>query len=442
MSPHKVEVLPSIAAMSEYGISRNGFLPATTPLRRLPHSYYEPWESIIEELPTLIETQEIRNRVDKLPVLSTCFLDAEAEWQRVYSILAFIAQGYIWSGPEPSDILPPAITVPLLQSAAHLEVHPIATYAAFNLWNWRPLEEGLDFTVPENLVALHTASGSDDESWFFIISNAMEARAGPMIKTMLAAIDAVDINDIQTVIESLKSFKRSMEDIGALIERMDERCGPQRFYHEIRPFLAGSMGMEAAGLPNGVFYDEGHGKGSWRKYRGGSNGQSSLLQFCDAVLSVNHARSNGFHAEMRQYMPGPHARFLEDVEAITNIRGYVDSHHDDENLLSAFNEAVAALSGFRDKHIALVTRYIIIPSRMGKPASAVKRRDIASLSTKMAHDQLPTRELIGTGGTKLIPFLRTSRDETSETAVVPKLHERQTQIQQHSLYMPAVIQSV
>jgi indoleamine 2,3-dioxygenase len=266
-------------------------------------------------------------------------------------------------------------------------------------------------------VALHTASGSDDESWFFIISNAMEARAGPLIETMLGAIDAVEMNDVQTVVASLRTFKHTMNDIGGLVERMDERCNPQRFYHEIRPFLAGSMSMEAAGLPNGVFYDEGDGKGSWRKYRGGSNGQSSLLQFCDAVLSVNHARCNGFHAEMRQYMPGPHARFLEDVEAIANIRKYVDSHSENEVLLAAFNDAVAALSGFRDKHIALVTRYIIIPSRMGKPAGAVHRRDIASLSTKMAQDQPHTRELIGTGGTKLIPFLRTSRDETIEAAV-------------------------
>jgi indoleamine 2,3-dioxygenase len=293
------------------------------------------------------------------------------------------------------------------------------------LWNWRPLEEGLDITQPDNLVTLHTASGSDDESWFFIISNAMEARAGPLIKTMLGAIDAVDVDDVNTVIDSLRSFKSSMDSIGELVERMDERCSPQRFYHEIRPFLAGITGMEAAGLPNGVFYDEGNGKGSWRKYRGGSNGQSSLLQFCDAVLSVNHTRCNGFHAEMRQYMPGPHARFLEDVEEVANIRSYVDSHQEDDVLLSAFNDAVTATSNFRDKHIALVTRYIIIPSRMAKPVNAVKRRDIASFSTKMASEEPQTRELVGTGGTKLIPFLRTSRDETIEATVMaePQLQQ-------------------
>ncbi|KAF2029117.1 Indoleamine 2,3-dioxygenase [Setomelanomma holmii] len=419
MSPHRVDVLPSPAALPSYGISKNGFLPTDIPLLHLSSDYYQPWERIIEALPTLIEKQEIRQSVDELPVLSTCHLYSEAEWQRAYSMLALFAQGYVWTGPEPSERLPPAIAVPFLQTAEHLEVYPIATYAALNLWNWRPLKKGLDLTQPENMVAIHTASGTVDESWFFIISNAMEARAGPMIATMLAAIEAVGADDVSTIIHSLKYFKRSMDDIGTLLERMDERCNPQLFYHEIRPFLAGSMSMEAAGLPNGVFYDEGEGKGSWRKYRGGSNGQSSLLQFCDAVLSVNHARCSGFHAEMRQYMPGPHARFLDDVEAVANIRSYVDGHRNNIELLTAFDEAVAALSGFRDKHIALVTRYIIIPSRMAKPANLIKRRDIASASTELAFEKPQTQELVGTGGTKLIPFLRTSRDETSEAAVGP-----------------------
>ncbi|KAF3005628.1 hypothetical protein E8E13_002866 [Curvularia kusanoi] len=417
MSPHKVERLPSAAALPSYGISKNGFLPANLPLTCLPNEYYQPWESIIAVLPTLIETKQIRKQIDQLPVLDTEHLLTESEWQRAYSMLAVMAQGYIWQGPEPSERLPPSIAIPFLKTAEHLEVHPVATYAALNLWNWKPLEKGANLTQPDNLVALHTATGSDDESWFLIISNAMEARAGPLLHIMLAAMEAVDLEDVAAIVSGLRYFTESMKDIGRLLERMDERCNPQRFYYTIRPLLAGSMNMEAAGLPNGVFYDEGDGKGQWRKYRGGSNGQSSLLQFFDAALSVNHTRCGNFHAEMRDYMPGPHKRFLDDVESIANIRSYVDSHQDEVELVGAYNEAVAALSGFRDKHIALVTRFIIIPARQGRPTHFADRKDIASMSTKMAAEKPQTQELVGTGGTKLIPFLRTSRDETNEAAV-------------------------
>lgn len=245
----------------------------------------------------------------------------------------------------------------------------------------------------------------------------MEARAGPLIKMMLEAMEAVEQDDVATIIESLDSLRQSIIEIGVLLERMDERCRPQYFYHEIRPFLAGSMTMEAAGLPNGVFYDEGDGKGSWRKLRGGSNGQSSLLQFFDAVLGVEHTKCGNFHQEMRSYMPGPHARFLDDIEAIANIRGYVDSHQGNAEVLAAYNSVVATLSGFRDKHIQLVTRYIILPSRMPRLAKEGERVNLASASTKMASEAPATQELVGTGGTKLIPFLRTSRDETRDTAV-------------------------
>ncbi|KAF9731017.1 hypothetical protein PMIN06_003655 [Paraphaeosphaeria minitans] len=416
MSPHKVEILPSRAALPQYNISKNGFLPEEAPLKRLPQACYQPWEQIIEELPNLIEKQQIRDKVDALPVLHATQLSSEAEWQRACSILALIAQGYIWTGPEPSQRLPPAITVPFLQTSEHLEVPPIATYATLNLWNWRIPQGVEDITQPDSLVALQTATGTDDESWFLIISCAMEARAGPLIDRLLGAMEAVEFNDISTIIDALEYFKQGLEEIGRLLERMDERCNPQAFYHTIRPFLAGSMNMEAAGLTNGVFYDEGDGKGSWRKYRGGSNGQSSLLQFFDAVLSVNHSRSGGFHPEMRKYMPGPHRRFLDDIEAIANIRSFVVSQESNVALTGAFNDAVKALGAFRDKHIALVTRYIVIPSRMPNPERGVIRKDIASASTKMALEA-QTQELRGTGGTKLIPFLRTSRDETSETAV-------------------------
>ena len=80
-------------------------------------------------------------------------------------------------------------------------------------------------------------------------------------------------------------------------------------------------------------------RGEWRKYRGGSNGQSSLLQFFDAILGVKHDRSAGFSTEMRKYMPGPHSRFLYDIESIANIRDYVDSHQNNVALLNAYNDA-------------------------------------------------------------------------------------------------------
>ncbi|KAF2225906.1 Indoleamine 2,3-dioxygenase [Elsinoe ampelina] len=413
MSPHKISTVASLLDVSAYGISQNGFLPGDAPLRSLPNPYYQPWEALIGSLPEHLEGKTLRTAIDNLAVLSTDGLDTEPEWQRAYLILTMLAQGYIWQGPQPSERLPPAISIPLLAVSSHLSVLPVATYAALNLWNWTPTSVHGDICNPDNLVALHTFTGTDDESWFYVVSNAMEARAAPVLAAMLLAMQAVEQNNADGVIESLDFLAKSLVEIGELIDRMHERCDPMVFYHQIRPYLAGSKNMQAAGLPDGVFFDEGAGKGKWRRYRGGSNGQSSFIQFFDAVLGVVHEKTQDFHQEMRRYMPGPHARFLNEVCEVANIREYVESRPRDGELTLAFNDAVASLTVFRNKHLNLVSRYIIVPSRQPKPVGKSVRQDLATACSTIVSGQ----ELVGTGGTKLLPFLKQTRDDTASTSV-------------------------
>lgn len=185
-----------------------------------------------------------------------------------------------------------------MEISKKFDLPPVATYAALNLWNWRPTAPGVDISVPENLICPHTFTGTDDEAWFYLISVAMEARAAPILIQMLDAVHASNADEAEKVIVALKDLAPRLDQIGALLERMDERCNPQVFYHCIRPYLAGSKNMAPAGLPNGVFYDEGQGNGEWRTYGGGSNAQSSLIQFFDVVLGVEHHGSKklaGFH---------------------------------------------------------------------------------------------------------------------------------------------------
>ncbi|CRK41903.1 hypothetical protein BN1723_018919, partial [Verticillium longisporum] len=124
-------MLPPIPILADYGISpTHGFLPDVLPLTRLPDPYYNKWEAVVSNLQALILSRRLRSVVDRLPVLSTIGLEHEAEWRRAYSLLCFMAHGYVWGGDQPSDHLPPPITVPLLQVSEHLELPPVATYAA------------------------------------------------------------------------------------------------------------------------------------------------------------------------------------------------------------------------------------------------------------------------------------------------------------------------
>jgi indoleamine 2,3-dioxygenase len=104
MSPHKIDLLPSPLALASYGISVNGFLPAEAPLRRLSDVRYRPWESLIDQLPELLNVGCVREVVDSLPVLNVSHLGSEQELQRAYSLLAVVAQAYVWQGPKPSEV--------------------------------------------------------------------------------------------------------------------------------------------------------------------------------------------------------------------------------------------------------------------------------------------------------------------------------------------------
>lgn len=296
----------------------------------------------------------------------------------------------------------------------HLELPPVLTYAGANLWNFSCTGE--DFSNPEDLSTLFSFTGTESESWFLLISAAMEAKAAGILQTMICALEAVRTRDYQAITDALGELRACIQNVGALLERMYEKCDPMTFYHQIRPFLAGSKNMEAAGLPRGVFYDEGDGKGEWRQLRGGSNGQSSLIQFFDVVLGVEHhthgsAGQKSFHTEVREYMPGPHRRFLVHVARMGSIRELAlvaPTTDDQRRLRDAYTAATEALSVFRNKHIQIVTRYIILPSK--QPWKGAARQNLASSSTERNGDE----ELTGTGGTMLVPFLKKARDETSQ----------------------------
>lgn len=116
-------------------------------------------------------------------------------------------------------------------------------------------------------------------------------------------------------------------------------------------------------------------------------------------------------------MPGPHRRFLEHITSIANIRSYVHHQVSDNAVIDAFNIAVQSLAAFRDRHIVLITKYVVIPSR--KPLGEVQptRLNLAISSTLIQSSEAgKSVGLKGTGGTNLIPFLKQSRDETRETA--------------------------
>jgi len=307
-------------------------------------------------------------------------------------------------------------------------MRPVICEAAVCLWNYQPLVEEEPLNL-DNLATLHTFTGSLDESWFYLVTTCIEAQGGPILPLILSAMSAAQNDDSLAFVDNLCQLATILNNLNDTLARMYERCDPRIFYHRVRPYLAGWNNMAEAGLPEGVIY-QGCEDEQPRTYAGGSAAQSPLIHALDIALGVKHrpfgvvnkkaaqSSKNNFILSMRDYMYGPHRKFLIDLESAANIRQYVLEHQNNHDITDAYDACLAMIQAFRNKHIQIVTQYIVNQSQ-------VSRNECKENIPAMFHPAVITGiaktqgdvNVKGTGGTFLIPFLRQSRDETGENAV-------------------------
>lgn len=225
---------------------------------------------------------------------------------------------------------------------------------------------------------------------------------------------------------------------------MFEKCDPAVFYWGIRKFLAGSENNAGLGLPNGLIY-KGVDNDKTQHFMGATAGQSSIFPALDAILGIQHyEKSNGNVAvpntmlqKMSLYMPAAHRAFLDHLSKVANLRDYVLLKSTDsamrtaqeEELVQVFDACVHQVKQFRDTHIQIVTRYIMTQARRGPPegwedyrvklVEEVEQPPAAGHSTKDEDESTDTDSpMRGSGGSDLMPFLKTNRDETQSAKVI------------------------
>ncbi|GEQ72540.1 hypothetical protein JCM33374_g6227 [Metschnikowia sp. JCM 33374] len=421
---------------------RTGFLPSEFPVTCLPQEYYRPWEDLVANLPALLLTKRVRGLVDKMPVLDTHKLEGVPQIRRAYQVLGFLAHAYVWGTDEPSSKLPEQVAAPLIAVSDTLGLPPLATYAGLCLWNYKEIfpagssgkRQEMDLN---NITTINTFTGAMDESWFYLVSVFFEYRGGRVVKFGTQAMEYAETGDIPNLIRALQDLASAIDHLGSVLMQMEEMCDPHVFYFRIRPYLAGWKNMADVGLSkDGVLYGK---ETSPRAYAGGSNAQSTLIQFLDSLLSIHHhgtgerpvphnngtlssetprvspsepkKEANSYLMEMRNYMPRKHREFLQAVDSGSKIRDVVSAHTNNGELSLSYDACLAMTKSFRDKHIQIVTRYVVLQAK-----KAPKLGSSSTLRSGLAKKKLNNGEEKGTGGTSLLPFLKQCRDETGDPA--------------------------
>ena len=363
---------------------RYGYLGEGLPCTRLPQ-YFDTWEALLERLPKEITNQTLRGAVEKLPMVTfdSDTLKSAREWQRAFLLLSFLAQGYIWMEGEHSvvDKLPRKLAIPWVTVCKRLEMKPAATYAATVLYNFGLRDESAPRDSLDNVYALHTFTGTSDESHFYQIHVLMEMASAPAVEAIRAMHELMAAQNNEKIKTSLKVITQSMKEVRAVVGKMDKGCKPVKFYRHIRPFFSAKHKKTK--------YE---GTREFDDLNGASAAQSTSIYALSILLGVESSqKTRKFMLDMIHCMPANHSQFLVDLKQKPSFRAYCQES-DDKDLIACFNEVVEELVGFRTDHIVLVTRYIV------NPAGSV--------------------DVKGSGGAaEAVQFLKNIRDKTVEALI-------------------------
>ncbi|XP_076074376.1 indoleamine 2,3-dioxygenase 2-like [Mytilus galloprovincialis] len=367
------------------------------PLRTLP-DYFGQWNYLAENLTSLILQKQLREEVDKMPVLDHNKLKGYRQLRLAHLQLSMISSAYIWQEGDKGvpKVLPECVAVPWYKVSEKIDIKPVVCHPDMVLCNWTLLEPHKPRTL-ENLRCLYTFPGGMDSNWFFMVTARMEFDFAPAPKYIIDAIKASDTEDTEALIQNLILIKQVILHMKETLKNMHELVSAEVFYDTLRPFLSG-WGGEGSPFPEGLIY-EGISEEPIQM-SGGSAAQSSTLQCLDAAFSVQHETSiQKFLLKMRDHMPSAHKKFIETISEKSSIRSYVQKS-DDKGLKQCFNQVLEAMIDFRSYHLQVVTKYVVIMSNR-----QTRNQDYESLSKK------------GTGGTSLLPFLKSIRQSTTEKLV-------------------------
>ncbi|MBZ3886767.1 Disintegrin and metalloproteinase domain-containing protein 9 [Sciurus carolinensis] len=100
---------------------------------------YDAWIFIAKNLPELIENGQLREEVEKIPMLSIDDLQGHKSQRLAHLVLGYITMAYVWDRGDGDvrKVLPSNIAIPYCKLSEKLGLPPILVYADCVLANWK-----------------------------------------------------------------------------------------------------------------------------------------------------------------------------------------------------------------------------------------------------------------------------------------------------------------
>jgi indoleamine 2,3-dioxygenase len=323
-----------------------GFLPADDPLTAFPpESPLSPLDEIGRDLPSLLEDPGFRAYVSGLRIPAWPEgrpADEQPSELRLYYVrVGFIASAYINQVSQPrATTLPRNLSVPLCHACALLRRPPILSYDGYALYNWKrfnpdgPIALGNIDTI-QNFVHLY------DEHWFILVHVEIEAIAARILSAIEQSAGALRNRDAALLNTSLQKIASALQDQIAVLRRLPEKMDPTLYHRTFRPYIRFFENVVYEGVTEAPM-----------NFRGETGAQSSIMPTLVAFMKIPHVPSvlTNHLADMRRFMPAPHRRLIDEVEAMSSPREVADAQ--------AFNDVLDGMAAFRETHYKWAHEYI------------------------------------------------------------------------------------
>lgn len=370
-------------------------------------------------VPELVLSHQLRSLINKMPLLSCEFLHKHKELRLAHLTLSMMTMGYVWQEGENNtvEVLPKSLAVPYWEVSQRLGLPAILTHADAALANWRKKDPEGPFDM-ENLEMLVSLPGGESVKGFFLVTTLVEMAAVPAVRNIPVVINGLRCGDTEAVAGALEVISQSIQDMQDALKLMHVYVEPSVFYGIIRIFLSGWKDNPC--MPKGLVYEGVSTEPV--EFSGGSAAQSSLLHSFDELLGIKHEEQSGaFLTRMRDYMLPAHKQFITDISLLPSLKSFV-VQQDSERLNQAFQLCVTKLLALRSYHINVVSRFITVPA-----ARARQLRSKNQASEGEMISRAPTAlEERGTGGSGIMTFLKTVRDQTKDAYLSESKEENNT----------------
>lgn len=372
-----------------------GFLPNQDPLTKLPaNDAFKRLENIASQIPELLSNSTFRSEVKKLPLFEltySCLENNRHErpvLNRLRMLYAYIASAYVHGQQEKVVAIPKQIAVPLFNLSKLLKRPPILSYFDYASNNWKKKVPSNNIEL-DNLDLLVKFNKVYDEDWFILIHVAIEAEAGNAINAMYQMLETLEkhhnkdelvpAKSLEQFNDNLRTIHNSLSNMNAILRRLPEKCSPDVYYLEVRPYIFGFDGIIYEGISEDL-----------RSFRGETGAQSPIMPALISGIGINHEDSvlTRHLNDMRQYMPYEHRNFLLHIDGYpVKIRDFV-SYGGDKTMTGLYNDCVDQIHTFRSQHFQYAMDYIYNKTDNPKGTGGT---DYAAWLKQLANETLESR---------------------------------------------------